>query len=218
MIRMIRMIKKIIVTIVGVPLKIIYNPFILPKLVMLHSRMSFHMYSRKFKKLGKRATCGKGLSIKGPQYISIGDDFQAGRNLLLQAWDEYEGDIFTPELRIGNNVVLTDNIQISCCNLIEIGDNCLMGGNVYISDNSHGESDFLDLPPVKRPLYSKGPVVIGENVWIGRNATILSGVTIGQNSIIGANSVVNKDVPPNSVVGGIPAKIIKSASQNTKSK
>lgn len=66
------------------------------------------------------------------------------------------------------------------------------------------------LPPLFRPLFSKGPVIIGKNVWIGDKATILPGVTIGDGSIIGANSVVTKDVPAYSVVAGNPAKIIKT--------
>lgn len=203
------MIKRIVFGVLSLPLKICYNSVVFPKIVGLHSRMTFLMYASKLKKLGKNASCGTGLIIKGPEYISIGDNFSAGRNLLLQAWDNYEGEVFTPDLQIGNQVVLTDYIQISCCKKVKIGDNCLVGGNVYISDNTHGTSSSLDLPPLLRPLYSKGPVIIGENVWIGRNVTILSGVTIGQNSIIGANSVVNSDVPANCIVAGVPAKIIK---------
>lgn len=58
-------------------------------------------------------------------------------------------------------------------------------------------------------MVSKGPVIIGKNVWIGDKATILPGVTIGEGAVIAANSVVSKNVPPFSVVGGIPARIIK---------
>ncbi len=56
---------------------------------------------------------------------------------------------------------------------------------------------------------SKGAVIIKDNVWVGEGVAILSGVTIGENAIIATNAVVTKDVPANSVVGGIPAKIIK---------
>ena len=65
------------------------------------------------------------------------------------------------------------------------------------------------VPPIKRELRTKGEVVIGDNVWIGDKASILPGVIIGKGSIVGANSVVTKDVPPFTVVGGNPAKIIK---------
>ena len=80
-----------------------------------------------------------------------------------------------------------------------------------ISDNNHGSTDFDTLHelPANRKLYTKGPVIIGNNVWIGDKATILGGVTIGDGAVIAANSVVTKDVPAYSVVGGNPAKIIK---------
>lgn len=64
----------------------------------------------------------------------------------------------------------------------------------------------------KRELEIKGPVIIGDNVWIGDKVSILSGVTIGKGSVIACNAVVTKDVPSYSVVGGVPAKVIKQIS------
>lgn len=83
--------------------------------------------------------------------------------------------------------------------------------NVTITDNSHGyiTKNETHTPPLKRPLYSKGPVIIGKNVWVGDKATILPNVNIGDGAIIGANAVVTKDVPPYSVAVGNPAKIVK---------
>ena len=97
-------------------------------------------------------------------------------------------------------------------NKIIIGDNVLTGTKVTITDNSHGIFSEHDLffPPELRTLQSDGPVIIEDNVWIGDKVTILPNVIIGRNSIIGANSVVTKNVPPNSVAVGIPAKVIKS--------
>ena len=167
--------------------------------------------SKKLQKVGKNSSMGSGVQIRGAQYIQIGDNFNAGRGTTLQAWDTYKNQKFNPQIIIGNNVMLTDYIQISAINKVVLGDNLLVGQNVYISDNSHGNADetALEVAPIERPLTSKGPVIIGKNVWIGRGAVILSGVTVGDNAIIGANSVVTKDVPANSVVAGVPAKLIK---------
>ena len=96
-------------------------------------------------------------------------------------------------------------------NKVIIGDNCLTGKWVTISDNNHGTTDFdvLHEPPIKRKLYTKGPVVIGNDVWIGDKASILGGVTIGDGAVIQAGSVVIKDVPSGAIVGGNPAKVFK---------
>ncbi len=177
------------------------------------NRLIWNNYKSIFKLVGKNTHCGKNLSIKCGQYIEIGDNFVGGDNLTLECWDTYRDSSrkYNPELIIGNNVIFTSDTQISCFDKVVIGDNCLFGRYVYISDNTHGKSDYIDLdiPPIDRELSSKGPVIIGKNVWIGRCSTILSGVTIGDNAIIGANSVVNKDVPANAVVAGAPAKVIK---------
>lgn len=86
---------------------------------------------------------------------------------------------------------------------IFIGDGVLIGHYVTIATLNHGfaPADRHDLIPA--------PVVIGNNVWIGSNATILPGVTIGDNAVVAAGAVVTKDVPANTVVAGVPAKIVK---------
>ena len=71
-------------------------------------------------------------------------------------------------------------------------------------------AEAIKFSPSERKLYSKGSVKIEKNVWIGEGVAILPNVTIGENSIIGANSVVTKNIPKNSVVGGNPARIIRT--------
>ena len=66
-----------------------------------------------------------------------------------------------------------------------------------------------NLHPNVRPLYSKGEIIIGNNVWIGMNCVIMRGVTIGENAVIGANSVVTKNIPANVIAAGSPCKVIK---------
>lgn len=152
--------------------------------------------------------------IEGGKYIIIGDGFNSGPRFRLEAFDFADGEVFTPEIIIGENVSISWNCHIGAINKIIIKDNVLIGSNVLITDHSHGTSskEDLHLPPAKRKLYSKGPVIIEENVWIGENASILPGVTIGRNSIIGANSVVTKDIPPDTVAVGNPIRIVKQYS------
>ena len=131
-----------------------------------------------------------------------------------KAWENIEnsnrrtGNL--PSVIIGDNVSLGEYCHITAIESVKIGNNLLTGRFVTITDNSHGLTDLksLKLPPSKRPIVSKGAVTIKDNVWIGDKVTILPGVTIGEGAVIAANSVVTKDVPPYSVVGGIPAKIL----------
>lgn len=151
------------------------------------------------------------LYLHGGKNITIGEGFCCDHRLRLDAWCEFLGVKFTPEIIIGNNVSIQKDCHIGAINRIVIGDNVLLASKVYISDHSHGEiiKEELDLPPAKRKLFSKGPVFIEDNVWLGEGVVVLPNVTIGENSIVGANSVVTKSIPKNSVVAGNPAQIIR---------
>lgn len=175
----------------------------------LKSYVSFKSVKRKFKQIGNNCNVQYPFTIAGYKNISIGNNFNCGSNLRLETWDiSIEKK---PNFCIGDNVKIMDYCQFSCSNEIVIGNNVLIGANVFISDNSHGDLNNVDLEiaPSEREIYSKGSIIIGNNVWIGRNAVILSNVKIGNNAIIGANSVVTKDIPANEVWAGAPAKFIK---------
>lgn len=145
-------------------------------------------------------------------YIELADNVFIGQSVQLTAWDNYRGHSYSPSITVGNNSSIGDDSHVTAINRISIGNNVRMGKRILITDNAHGASDpnLLDIAPNYRPLVSKGPVVIEDNVWIGEKSSIMPGVTIGRGSIIGANSVVTKDIPPYCVVGGIPAIVIKT--------
>jgi acetyltransferase-like isoleucine patch superfamily enzyme len=151
------------------------------------------------------------LYLKGGKYIKIGTNVGFDQRLRLDAIDEFMGDTFNPILIIGDNVSIQKDCHIGAINKIVIGNNVLLASKVYISDHSHGEvtKEALLLPPAQRKLYSKGPVIIEDNVWLGEGVVVLPNVIIGENSIVGANAVVTKSIPKNSVVGGNPARIIR---------
>ena len=117
----------------------------------------------------------------------------------------------TSELRILSNTNIGESAHITAVNKIVIGRNVLIGKNVTITDNYHGEiiKSCLDIPPIDREMYSPGPVIIGENVWIGDKVVVLPNVIIGRNAIVGAGTIVTKDIPENAVVVGNPGRIVK---------
>ncbi|RFZ85797.1 acyltransferase [Mucilaginibacter terrenus] len=160
---------------------------------------------------GEECTLPLQAIIKNPQYISIGKKFSALYNLRLEAWDKYADQNFTPQLTIGEWVSMGTDVHIGCINKVSIGNYVLFGSRIYISDHSHGavSGDELHHPPINRSLISKGPVIIEDNVWIGEGVCVMPNVRIGRNAIVGANAVVTKDVPPNAVVAGVPARVIK---------
>ena len=169
----------------------------------------------RWKKSGK-LTIGSRSIVISPECIEFGDSFYAEENLRLQAWKKYKNQEFDPSIIIGHNVSMMDNCQVSCRSKISIGDGVLFGANVFVTDNFHGDNslDQLHLPPIDRPLFVKGEVHIGNNVWVGRNVCIMPGVNIGDGAVIGANSVVTHDIPAYSVAVGAPARVIKTIKDN----
>ena len=147
-------------------------------------------------------------TLHGAEFIYIDECSKFGRNGALTAWKQDDGE---PIIKIGKRCNFGDFNHITASNSIVIGDDVLTGRWVTITDNNHGTitQEHLLIPPLKRPIVSKGPVEIGNRVWIGDKATILPGVKIGEGAVVAANAVVTKDVPAYSMVAGNPAKVIK---------
>ncbi|MDQ6929623.1 MAG: acyltransferase [Candidatus Eremiobacteraeota bacterium] len=110
------------------------------------------------------------------------------------------------EIKIGEASYIGKFFSLNSRERISIGERCMLGNFVSIVDNNHGTdvgSDMIGQP------FTIAPVIIARNCWLGEKATILAGVHIGEGSIVAAGSVVTKDVPPNHIVAGVPAKIIR---------
>jgi acetyltransferase-like isoleucine patch superfamily enzyme len=106
-------------------------------------------------------------------------------------------------IHIGKRVFINSGCKFQDQGGIFIGDDALIGHNVVLATLNH------DLSPAHRKDLIPRSIHIGNNVWIGSNSTVLGGVTIGNNAVIAAGSVVTKNVPENTVVAGVPAKVIK---------
>lgn len=166
-----------------------------------------------FKNCGELTRFEKIGRIVGASHISIGNNCYFTEGFHLTAWDKQSNK---SEIIIGDNCNFGAYNNITSINKIIVGNNFLSGKWVTITDNSHGESkiEMLDIHPSMRPVTSKGPVEIGNNVWVGEKVTILPGVKIGNGVIVAANSVVTKNIPSYSVVAGNPANIVKNCQKS----
>lgn len=166
--------------------------------------------TRKIKKVDSSSRfCGDNI-ILGHEYIEIGKDCRFGKGSAITAFNvsHKQSNI----IKVGSRCIFGDFNHITAANSIIIGNNLRTGTFVIITDNSHGdpkEEEELYKHPDDRPIYSKGGVVIGNNVWIGDKVSILPNCTIGDYCIIGANTVITHDVPAYSIAVGCPAKIYK---------
>lgn len=125
----------------------------------------------------------------------IGQELDEGFSLFLPFTSD-----FGKNIRIGKNVFINSGCRFQDQGGVTIGDESLIGHNVVFATINH------DYDPENRGTMYLKPIVLGKRAWIGSHATILPGVTIGENSVVGAGSVVTRDVPPNTIVAGNPAK------------
>lgn len=110
---------------------------------------------------------------------------------------------FGQNIHIGRNVFINAGCHFQDHGGVTLGDGTLVGHNVVFATLNHA------LDPARRAEMIPGPIVVGRNVWIGSNATILQGVTIGDGAVVAAGAVVTRDVEPRTIVGGVPARMIR---------
>ena len=111
-------------------------------------------------------------------------------------------------LRVGRNVFINQNCTVYDLGGVDIADDVMIGPNVSIITSGHPIE-----PSQRRAAVVAKPIVIESNVWIAAGVIIIGGVTVGENSVVAAGSVVTQDVPPNTLVGGNPAKVIRSIAE-----
>ena len=125
-----------------------------------------------------------------------------------RVWIAEYTHIWTPwRLRVGDHVRIGRFNSLNASGGITIGDNVMLGPMVVVSSANHAYED-LSVAMWNQGL-TPGPVTIGDDVWIGTGVTVTAGVQIGSGAIVGAGAVVTADVPPNAIVGGVPARVLK---------
>jgi acetyltransferase-like isoleucine patch superfamily enzyme len=159
------------------------------------------------------------LRTDGLSFVCSGVKFEIGRHATVRlgrwSWigDGCKVRAHEGEVSIGAKSVLGQECTISAFQHVSIGRECIIADRVMMIDFDHGVVE-VERPIREQGIYKRN-VEVGHNVWIGYGACLLRGVTVGDNAIIGTSSVVTCDVPADSVVAGIPARVIRERDKPT---
>src|SRR2546423_6879761 len=181
---------------------------------MRRHRMLTPKYARLLVRLLRRRLLARRLTSDGIAFIGPRVTLQIGSRGRIEpgrwSWLGHGTKIRCHEglVSIGAKTVLGQECTISAYQHVSIGRECVIADRVMMIDFDHGVVE-ADRPIRLQGIY-KRDVRVGNNVWIGYGACILRGVTIGDNAIVGTSAVVTRDVPPNAVVAGIPARVIRT--------
>jgi acetyltransferase-like isoleucine patch superfamily enzyme len=151
-----------------------------------------------FNSVGENVSFDESCEVLSPDRVSIGSNVEFYRGVYLSPCGTH--------IDIGSHTHFAPYCALY--GPLTIGTHCAIAAHVVFASVGHGYSR-TDVPMVEQPV-TKNEIVLENDVWIGANAVVIGGVTIGEGSIVGAGAVVTKDVPPYSVVGGTPARIIRN--------
>lgn len=162
---------------------------------------------RRLKHAGRRSYVSPFVQGIGLDCVTLGNRSRINRHTRILAMKRHGDQRFFPSLDIGDDVNIGFGCVLSCVNRLTIGNDVLIADRVYIADSKHGHSK-PGKGIVRQPLVP-GKVEICGGAWIGYGAVIAGEIKIGEYSIVAANSVVTKSVEPYTMVGGVPAKLLK---------
>lgn len=140
------------------------------------------------------------VHVGGDGHVDMGQYCRLGRDVYFET---KEGG----RIVLGDHVTINNGTMITSYSEVRIGNHCLIGEYVSIRDANHGTGPD---EPMRLQAHDTAPIVIEDDVWIARGCAVLKGVRIGRGAVVAANSVVTKDVAPNTVVGGVPAKVLRA--------
>lgn len=172
-------------------------------------------YGPQFRSLGKRTVIYDPMMITHPEYIALGDQILIRDGVRLEVIRDRSNRV--PELSIGSNTGIEQNVHIVCHSRIRIGAGVAIAARCAIVDVSHDfRSIDSNLRIALRIVDENSFVEIGDGAFLGYGAVILPNVRIGRNAVIGANSVVNRDVPDFGVAAGVPATLLEVYDQENR--
>lgn len=157
-------------------------------------------------KVRKCTSVGQRIKVEGQLQVNNGGEIRLGDRVRFRGTHvpielgSFPGGILT----IGAQTFINSGVSICAQERVEIGENCAIGNYTLIMDTDFHDVDDHTKPPVAQPI------LIEDNVWLGARVTVLKGVRIGRGAVVAAGAVVTKDVPARTLVGGVPAKVIRS--------
>ena len=185
------------------------------------------LYPSLFKSSGHHVVFGKNITLRHAHKISLGNRVILDDNVVVDAKGESnEGVSIGDDVYVGRNTILyckngnisiepavniSSNCQIFSSNQLTLGRQTVVAAYTYIL--SGGQYDYTDGTKTfaeQSGMNTRGPTVVGPNCWLAAHVVIVDGVTIGEHSVIGAGSVVTRDIPPDTLAAGTPAKAVKS--------
>ena len=189
------------------------------------------MLIRGFLKTGKKVFIGSNTKILNPQNIVFGKNVTIDKHTIIDGFSSEKiilGDCvkigafsnlnstshfskYGIGLKMGNNSAIGDYTHFGAAGGIEIGNDVIMGSYISFHSENHNFSDISKLIR-EQGVTSKG-IKLGNNIWVGAKVTFLDGCVVGNNSVVAAGAVVNGIYPENSIIGGVPAKILKSINE-----
>jgi len=182
-------------------------------------------YPVMFTNIGKKVIFGRNVTIRHPHKITLGDQVIVDDNAVIDAkGNNNQGLVIGNNVYIGRNTIvyckngnitledrvnLSSNCQVFSSNDLTIGEGTVVGAYSYFL--SGGEYDYQDPTSFAKQsgMCTKGPTRVGKDCWLGARVTVLDGVSVGDGSVLAASALINKDIPANSLVAGIPAKVLK---------
>lgn len=187
-------------------------------------------YPKLFSKTGRGVVFGNNMVIRHPKKIILGDNVIIDDNVLLDAkGSENSGITLKDDVFIGRNSILSCkggeiileeranvgfNCEIFSSNKVVIGKDNLIAAYTYVVGGGNYKLERTDIPINQQPDFEgKGGVITEEDVWLAAHVVLLDGTQIGKGSVIAAGAVVSGEIPPYSIAGGVPAKVIKSRIQ-----
>jgi acetyltransferase-like isoleucine patch superfamily enzyme len=188
------------------------------------------LYPRLFRRCGNRPVFGRDIVIRYPRRIDLGDNVTIDDYCLLDGRGAIPAGIVLEDnvvinrncmlkakagfIRLGRDTNVGGNSVIVSLAGINVGKSVLVAGGCYINAGGYPLDD-QSRAMMDQDAYSKGPITIGDDVWIGTGAIILDGVTIGPHAVISAGAVVARDIPAGAIAAGIPARPIWYRAEKT---